>query len=1451
MKTKSFLVLLATAWLACLAAQAADPIRVFIRAGEKTHAPGAHEHPKFLEEWTELLESRGADVKGSLKFPTKAQLAKTDVLLLNAKEAGNIEGPQRRNLTDYLKRGGGLVVVHAGAVSRDPDWYKSIIGGSWRFGTTKFLEAPMSLYFTNIPNPITKDISNFDLEDEIYYDMDVSAKVKVLATAYTPKAIDTKGRGNQAAQQRAAEYVAKQKGVNIYDIQPQVWTYENQLDGGEPYRAFVHIPGHWHRNFSHTGVKAMILRGIAWAAKRDDVDMLCQADELGENLRYVEGGVPHPTKLPDYLEVHPEFEVTLVASEPIINNPMNINWDHQGRLWVAETPEYPNGRRAVNVAPWMDSGSVMPGNYDRDPIDRISILKDTDGDGVMDAKTVFADKLELVNSFVFHKNGVIAASAPDIWFLEDTDGDDVADKRTKLYTNLGIRDTHAVINNLHYGADGWVYATHGYAGSDNVTSGDGKIDFGAIDNGVVRFKPDGSKIEQYASRNGNTWGMDTTMAGEVFYTQPTTGNPLVHVVLPEHILAQGKLPGVTGTNGILPGERTFPAMHWEQQAYVQIDQVGRYTAGAGCVIYEGGAWPEKWNHSYFTSEPTLNIIGHFNVSKSGVSYKATKERGREQTEFIRSENLWFRPIEVMTGPDGAMYIVDFCNQAIIHNDTRGPTHGPANAAVRPDRDHYYGRIWKVQHKDAKDVGPASLNPNDIASLKKATQSPNEQIRSTAQRLLRENHGQDAEFIGSGAVKAFETASQSKPAEIVALAKAAEDDWTRSALVAAASSDPVTVLKAALETTPSDSLLAFASALTPAALVDSKAAANAAQLLAACGSASDNASATKGVILRALAESVEEPPALNRALKTVLASLLKDENVNTLVLPMAVAWDSQGDLSQQTTALTANLLARLKQSGIDEGELTTIARSLVSIRKSNQAILPALTTILDGSGSDSLKEGVLSAVGDVVGKDIGSVLIDFFMNQEGGLKLKAIDQIIKRPNWAQELIKRMGDGDIKPVDLGPGNLARLRTHPDRGTARAATRLLDLIAPQIAQKDELIAKLLPDVDQPGNADNGKLLFGACVICHELGGAGAKVGPALDGMGSHGAAQLLGQIIDPNREVEDSFWAHNITTKNGETFVGVIATENDSLITLSTQAGMKEITKSDIAKRQNTKRSLMPEGFEALGAEGLRDIIAYIDSASKVPEAKPQANTAPKPKPQIKHKPKWPPPIPATPVKWEKGKTSVLIISGGSSHKFHEFFGKSDSKMLENAGLTVHYCEDNAQAIELLPEADVAIISVNRTGFDTPAYRKALMKRVNSGKGVIMLHPGTWYGYKDWPELNMQIVGGGTRGHDKLGPMGVRVVDRKHPIMRGVSRNFELVDELYMMNRDGAPENANPIKVLAESSVSAKSGERHPVVWITEHPKARIVGVTLGHDERAHDHPDYRKILANAAKWIAEGK
>ena len=224
-----------------------------------------------------------------------------------------------------------------------------------------------------------------------------------------------------------------------------------------------------------------------------------------------------------------------------------------------------------------------------------------------------------------------------------------------------------------------------------------------------------------------------------------------------------------------------------------------------------------------------------------------------------------------------------------------------------------------------------------------------------------------------------------------------------------------------------------------------------------------------------------------------------------------------------------------------------------------------------------------------------------------------------------------------------------------------------------------------------------------------------------------------------------------------------------------------------------------------------------------------------------------VPTSPVQWEAGKTRVLVIGGGSSHNFAEFFGKTDVATLKAAGFTVHYTEDRDQAAAELKDADTAIISVNRKFFDTVAYRKALMDFAAAGKGIVMLHPGTWYGFPGWPELNAQIVGGGARGHDKIHPFQVNTV-KGHPVTEGVPASFTVEDELYYVNAEGTPPGTAAIEVLAETSNSDKYQKPHPSVWITQHAKARIVGFAPGHDARTHDLKPYQQLLINAAKWTS---
>ena len=204
-------------------------------------------------------------------------------------------------------------------------------------------------------------------------------------------------------------------------------------------------------------------------------------------------------------------------------------------------------------------------------------------------------------------------------------------------------------------------------------------------------------------------------------------------------------------------------------------------------------------------------------------------------------------------------------------------------------------------------------------------------------------------------------------------------------------------------------------------------------------------------------------------------------------------------------------------------------------------------------------------------------------------------------------------------------------------------------------------------------------------------------------------------------------------------------------------------------------------------------------------------------------------------------MLLVGGGSSHDFVKFFGDSDKATLAPGVGWVDFTQNANGVPEILDRVDVLVWSANQP--ISSATRKALIDFANSGKGLIALHPGTWYAWNNFPEWNAQVVGGGTRGHDKLGPYTVKITNPDSPITKGVTPWFEITDELYNYIADPA---ATPIEVLA-TATSPNTGKTFPQVFIVKHPKARIVGITLGHDARAHDLPEYQTLLKNAVNWV----
>jgi type 1 glutamine amidotransferase len=234
---------------------AAEPLRVFIRAGEKTHRPGAHDYPRFMTEWIKLLNKRGASATGALAFPTSEQIQATDVVVFYAHNAGNMTPTQRQLLDTFQRRGGGLVFIHAAVCGDDAQWFKKITGGAWEHKYSKFFEGNFAINYKDREHPITQGVGDFSLDDEIYWNLHMVPEAKILACTDCKKAPGS----------------------------PQMWSLEKEKS-----RTFTAIPGHWHTTFSIPQYRAILLRGIAWSGHRE-VDSLVIPTEI-EALKKPENG---------------------------------------------------------------------------------------------------------------------------------------------------------------------------------------------------------------------------------------------------------------------------------------------------------------------------------------------------------------------------------------------------------------------------------------------------------------------------------------------------------------------------------------------------------------------------------------------------------------------------------------------------------------------------------------------------------------------------------------------------------------------------------------------------------------------------------------------------------------------------------------------------------------------------------------------------------------------------------------------------------------------------------------------------------------------------------------------------------------------------------------------------------------------------------------------------------
>lgn len=385
------------------------------------------------------------------------------------------------------------------------------------------------------------------------------------------------------------------------------------------------------------------------------------------------------------------FRMQVVASEPDVQQPIAMAWDLRGRLWVAENYTYAESQK----------------KFDMTLSDRILILEDTDGDGTFDRRKVFYENLKELTSIEVGDGGVWALASPNLVFIPDADYDDIPDGEPQvLVTGFNTEIRHNFANGLRMGPDGWLYGRHGILGSSQVeivTSpsvanvppggylsrgssgsptpnvlvgpagafGAPKSNRVALHCGIWRYHPNRGVIEMVCEGTTNPWGMDWDEHGELFFINTVIGH-LWHAIPGAHLQRMYGEDSDSIAYELLP--QIADHVHWDAtgedwkatrsgSVSSGTDAAGGGHAHSGMMIYQADQWPAEYRNDLFTLNLHGRRINRDRLIRSGAGFL-----GQHAQDMVHWQDPWFRGIELSTGPDGSVYVIDWSDIGECHDD---------------------------------------------------------------------------------------------------------------------------------------------------------------------------------------------------------------------------------------------------------------------------------------------------------------------------------------------------------------------------------------------------------------------------------------------------------------------------------------------------------------------------------------------------------------------------------------------------------------------------------------------------------------------------------------------------------------------------------------------------------------------------------------------------------------
>jgi putative membrane-bound dehydrogenase-like protein len=918
--------------------------------------------------------------------------------------------------------------------------------------------------------------------------------------------------------------------------------------------------------------------------------------------------------------------IELVAAEPDVRAPVAIAWDADGRMFVAEMTDYPSG--PVNG--------------------RIRLLEDRDNDGRYEHATIFATNVAYPNGVMAWKNGVLVTAAPDIWFLADTNGDGVSDVREKILRGFTEGNQQLRVNGLFWGIDNWIYGANGRSDGE-VKWADG-TKAGSIRRHDFRFRPETRQFEVIA---GNSqFGMGQDDWGNRF---PVFNNtPIRHVVMEDRYLErQPLLAGTDVVPSISPasdGNRVFALT---PPTLLIPQPVGFFTSACGPSVYRGTALPTAYRGNYFVCEPVQNVVQRRVLKPSGSTFvaeyadgalvfdparfpNAGSETGAPK-EFLASTDRWFHGVFTASGPDGAFYIVDFYRDLVEHPHWVAPE---IRDKVDWRKGEEHGRIWRVRAKDAKPLKVEKLSRASNAELVRTIESNNGWTRDTAQRLLIGRGTRDVvpllEKLASQAAAAETRVAalhllerlSAKPGEAFvtslrdpnpAVRRHAVRLFAQAMGVAIKQANGVNAVKvlSKLANDPDPQVrLQLACSLGvfsddegqvealarlaqhpeldrwEALAVVGSAGARSWTLMLRCQSVLEHATENQLGLLQQLSAVVAGGTnATERA--ALFAWLQRIPSPNRLVLSASalevLPIKERLEFSRQPELQTVMNVA-LDPAASAPVRIGAI-RTMVFRQDATDTLKP-VAALLSASQPEEIQQAAARALLDANNAPMPKLAFARWASVSRSTQRQMIASSPRNSRSAMALLDAVTGDKVPLAHVDPTTRQALLKSKSTVVAERAARLFALTAS--ADREVALAKYRGSLKLAGERARGAMLYErVCLVCHQMQGVGAKVGPDLSGIGQHARETLLVDILDPSRQVLPDFVAYSATTKSGDSYTGFIANESATTVTLR-RPNEPDVTlpRAELTEFKTGGKSLMPDGLEAgLSEQEVADLIEFL--------------------------------------------------------------------------------------------------------------------------------------------------------------------------------------------------------------------------------------------------------------------